>query len=273
MKRFLLTLLSVALTSAAALAYENEKKNYPYVNQLGLAIEERNNYANAYLYFNQIVYDNLYWEVRGNYFRNFIVTGSPKIPGNLPSGPIISALTNTPVTAPNPVPTPADQDNLDGVGIVGKLGWVFHPSDKVTFRPYLRFNWYKNNSTPYKDDFGNKIESDIKAYLLGAKLIMNVNNIFDIYVDYYAGIQEVNFKVAGYYTIVPSDLEIEELTSTFEIGADYKLNKCWTFIPFIQLVITANDPSFNAFWGPIQNSGLTTFTPVFGSKIAYRWPT
>ncbi len=284
MKRLLITLLSFSLTSGLVFANDsdhikhksikhNEEKNNPFVNQLGLSIEERNDNADTYLFFNQIVYNKLYWELRGYYFRNFIVTAPPKTPGNMPDGAIISATTNTPVTAPVPVPTPDDQDNLDGFGFVGKLGWVFYPSDKVTFKPYLRLQWFKNNNTPYKDDFGNKIESEIKGYLLGANLTMNVNSIFDVHVDYYAGIQEVDYKVAGYYTIVPSDLEIEQLNSTLEIGADYKLNKCWIFIPYVQLIITSNDPSFNAFWGPIQNSGLTTFTPLFGTKIAYKWPT
>ncbi|MBS0286975.1 MAG: hypothetical protein JSR17_06750 [Proteobacteria bacterium] len=276
MKKRLTALLLVSLMSTGSFAHDivhyNQQDKFTFVNQLGVALEERNTNASAFVYFNQVIYDKFYWEVRGNYVRNFIVTSPPKTPGALPDGPIISALTNTPVTAAVPAPTADDQDNLDGFGVVGKLGWLFRPSGHVTVLPYLRLQWYKNNSTPYKDDLGNKIESDVYGYFLGMKVGMDINDIFGIYVDYYGGIQNVNFDVSGYYTIVPSDLDINELSSTFEMGATYKLSKCLTFIPYIQLIVSSHEPSFNAYWGPIQNTGLTTYTPLFGAKIAYKWP-
>lgn len=275
MNKRVAALVLVSLTSFSSFAHDKhhtiQQPKPSFVNQLGIALEERNNYADAYLYFNQVIHDKLYWEVRGYYLRNFIVTAPPKAPNALPSGPIISALTNVPVSAPVPLPSVNDQDNLQGYGVVGKLGWVFHPTDMVSVLPYFRLQAFTNNNTPYKDDLGNSIESDASAYLLGLKLSMDVNDIFGIFIDYHGGIQKVKFNVGGYYTIVPSELEMKELTSTFEMGAAYKLNQCLTLIPYIQLIMTSHDPSFNVYSGPIQNNGLTTFTPLFGAKIAYKW--
>ncbi len=211
-----------------------------------------------YAFFSQVINKHWYWEVRSYAVRSFITIAPPANRNGF--------------VIPNPGLAIDDQDNQWGGGVVGKIGYIFHPTKLVSLTPYFRLQYFLNNTNHYEDDKGNKIETQIASYLAGLKLSMDINDIFSFYVDYYGGYQEVKYDTAGFFNLAPDNLENIQLTSTFEIGSNYKINKCWTFIPYIQFGLASNKPSFNVVVGPINNNGTTTNSTVFAAKIAYKWP-
>jgi hypothetical protein len=235
-----------------------------FSTSMGLAYEERSTSNNIYIFLSQVIHSHWYWELRGYAVRSIISAYPALKPGNFIWQPNVPQI-------PNFIADPNVVDNQWGGGIVGKLGYIFKPNHRVSLTPYLRLQYFRNNTAQWKDDLGNEIETEIASYLAGLKLAMDVNEIFTIYVDYFGGYQRVEYEVSGFFAQVNDDLNTIQLTNTFEIGSPFKLNKCWTFIPYIQFGLTTSKPSFNVFNGPINNNGTTTNTTVFAAKIAYKW--
>lgn len=263
-----LLMAPLSLTALAATYDHLDKHNHkavsPFSTSTGFAYEERSSSNNMYVFISQVISSHWYWELRGYAVRS-IIAGYPTLkPGNFIWQPNVPQFTNF-------IADPDVVDNQWGGGVVGKFGYVFKPNKRVSFTPYLRLQYFYNNTAQWKDDLGNEIETEIASYLAGLKLGMEVNDIFTIYVDYYGGYQRVEYDVSGFFAQVNDDLHTIQLTSTFEIGSPFKLNNCWTFTPYIQFGLTTSKPSFNVFNGPINNNGTTTNSTVFAVKIAYKW--
>lgn len=222
-----------------------------FVIQVGAALEERSAYANGYLFFNQTIYDAVFYELRGYYVRNYIVTAPPSKAVHIPS------LKN--------------EQNLNGVGIVGIVGYIFPiVQHKVFLMPFTRLQYFTNTSSAYKDSFGNKILSHVSTYFLGLKLNMIINEIVSMYLQYYAGYQRSLLTGRGYFSTT-TDPILNQLTSTYELGFPYKITSSWTLSPYIQWVTTATNPNFTALNTPISNNGLTATTGVYAVKLAYNF--
>lgn len=219
-------------------------------SQLGISFEERTNYLNSFLFINQMINNKFFWELRGYYIYNYIVTAPPA-----------KAI---------PLPSVKNEQNLSGSGGAGILGYNISLTSQVALLPFLRFQHLTNTILAYKDSLGNKLLSKSTTYYLGAKLTMEVNNLFSIYTQYYGGYQR-NILHGSKYFATPKQPIINTLTSTFEIGGAYKITKFLLLTPYIQLVINGNNPNRTALNPPISHNGLTSSATVFALKLAYKF--
>lgn len=217
--------------------------------QVGAAYEERNNYWNVFPFINQMIDKHFFWELRGYYIYNFITVAPP--------------------TRAIPEPTVHDERNLSGTGGVVILGYSFPLNCKVSLMPFFRYQYLTNTNFVYDDDLGNEIRSGTSTYYLGMKLSMDVTEQFSTYVNVYAGYARGILHGHGFFRSDGTPI-INSITSTFELGIPYKVADRWTVSPYIQYVITGNNPNHAAFINPIHHPGLTTNTPVFAIRLAYK---
>ncbi len=218
----------------------NSKKS-----QVGATFEERANYVNGYLFFNHLLDNHIFYELRGYYIHNLITTAQS---GSLP-------------------PT-SNQQNLNGAGGVGILGYNIQINSAIILMPFTRLQYLTNTVAAYKDTLGNEIDSDSFTTYLGLKLAMKINDVFSIFAQYFAGYQITNLYGKGFYASNNSP-KIDAITSTAEIDFPYKITRSWIFTPYIQWVITGSYPNSAAFAAPMRQSGTTVTTPVYALRLAY----
>lgn len=264
MKRINLYIFLVSLlTSSLALADvassninnissgENTNNSLPTIssitNQVGIAYEGRSSYADGYAFFNQLLNNTVFYELRAYYIYNYIS-----------SSRVISGV------------TPSNQDNVDGTGVVGILGYNIPLNSNVTFMPFIRLQLLTNTVSAYEDSFGNKINSVNYSALLGGKLSMKVNDVFSIYAQFYGGYQRSRLDGEGVFD-THNDPQINALTSTLEFGLPYKITQSWSITPYMQFSTTDNNPNHAASKAPYSSSKLTSTGNVYALKLAYKF--
>lgn len=253
MKKLLLCLLPAVLITHYAFASQTipaiKAPEKSIATQIGVTFEERNTYLNGYLFVNQMINKRFYWEVRTYYIYSLIVNSPPSLAIQHPSV--------------------RDERNLSGTGNTIILGYNIPLTCKVSLLPFLRYQYLKNTIFVYDDIFGNQIRSNTATYYLGSKIMMEVTDLFLFYANYYAGYARSILHGRGFFTSKGTPI-INSITSTFEIGGAYKIADKWTLTPYIQLVLTGNNPNHFALDFPFRHPGLTTAASVFAMKLAYK---
>lgn len=224
------------------------------ITQLGLAVEQRAAYVDAYAFINQLFKDRLFYELRAYYVYDYMTVSPP---------------TTT------PQPDASDENTVNGTGVVGILGYNFKINPKVTLMPFTRLQYLTNtfsniNFAPYEDSFGNSVKSDNYTAYLGLKLSMDINEVFAIYAQYYAGYQWNILYGRGYWD-TDSTPQVNALVSTLELDLPYKLTPSWIFMPYIQWNTASNKPNSTAVDYPYGHDSLTTTGAVFALRLGYKF--
>lgn len=270
MKKLLPTLLAIVASSSVA-AYTDSTTSHasspsksvkstkgehieiapkkPTTTQVGFALEERSTpFADGYLFVNQMIHGRLYWELRGYYLHNYVVVAPP-------AGAV-------------PRPLAKNEHGLNGTGVVGLFGYNFPISKNLTLLPYFRSQYFTNTISAYSDSLGNEITTGNTTYYLGLKLTMTVNEVLSIYGNLFAGYLRTTLDGKGFFA-TPTTPRINSTVSTYQIGLTYKATPSWSLTPYAQLNISNNRPNWVAIRPPINNSGLTTNSTLFGFRVAY----
>lgn len=235
------------------------------VSQLGLAFEERPNYADLYLFWNQTINSHWFYELRAYGVYNFIVNAPP-----------------TGTNAPVPHPIVSDEKNQWGWAGVAIAGYVFDITDAAKFMPFLRYENKAQMAFTYNDKYHNRVNSYTNNYFIGGKLSMKVNPVFGIYAQYYGGYSCTSFVGKGYFAetspavLPPPSSPIsptkhphfQGLSGTFELGAPYRIDTSWIVTPYIQLVVSKNHVSYEYTVKPYSLSPLTSSNVVWAIKVA-----
>lgn len=267
---FLTTAGRLFADSSQAKVEQPKKPEKWAVSQIGFAFEERPNYANAYLFTNQLINKHWYYELRTYGIYNWIVNNPPK-------------------DRIDPLPLARDEKNQWGWGGVAIFGHVFDLCDKVTFMPFFRLQAQKNASYTYRDKFHNRVDSRTLYYLIGGKLSMGITDFLLMYAQYYGGYFRANFTGKGYFSKTPPAVlqkdkpaphpmkhaHINGLAGTMEFGARYKM-KCrdscgdestWILTPYLQFSVLDNNIDYRYTVPPYSLNPLTTSNIVFAFKV------
>lgn len=249
-------------------------KPWTFKTQVGLALEERPAFVDCYLFVNQLINGHWFYELRAVGIYNLIVNNPPVTVHPAPPHPIVK-----------------DERNQWGYGGVAILGYVFDITDKVSFMPYFRFQAFANGSTTYRDKFHNAIDTASYFYLFGGKLNMKVTDAFSMYVTYFGGPFRANFKGKGYFAdtdFVNSDsspsassthprkhVHFDGLFGTLEFGFPYTFDVClcnwkstWCVTPYIQFIISDNNPAYPLTQKPYSLSRLTSSNVLYAFRVA-----
>lgn len=256
MLKTLLVLLLATLTAAFANSpstqiCEPEKSVKSFVNHVGFAFEERPFNLNVYAFFNQLIHNQFFYELRAYYFHDFISTNPP--------------LQNPPI--------PVSQErNQDGCGALVILGHVLHLGSKVEIMPFTRWQLYYNAFFTYRDHLGNRIDSLSLTGYLGLKFTGQVNDALSIYAQYFGGYEWGTLFGHGIFAHVPGHKpHANALVSTIELGSPYRFCKSWVVTPILQFNIVGNNPNSTAILPPFNISKLTTSYILFAIRTAYKF--
>ena len=225
--------------------FESSTKVVERISQIGLSYEDRINMSDIFVYYNQLLSNNLFYEIRAYAGYNYLVTNP-----NLPQLPI------------------SNQNNPPGYGFVGILGYVIPLNNNVTLMPFIRLSYYNNFAVVYSNSNGNSINSNQYIAQGGARLSLDINKIFAIYASYWAGYQ-VTYLSGGGAFANSNDPQLSGLASTLEFGLPYKMTKRLSFIPYTQYNVSANSPNNSASTTPYNAITATNTNILYGIKIGY----
>lgn len=232
--------------------------NLTAVSQLGIAYEQHNNYGEAFIYWDQLINDHWYYELRLVGIRDWIVNSPPT------------------VTAPAIQPTVKDERNLWGGGGIWIFGYQFELCPRLTLLPFYRGQVITNVATNYKDKYGNEQKSVSWTNYGGLKVAFKVTDDFSVYTQWYGGYRRINYHGKGFWA-TPSHVHVNALHAVWEMGAPWKVHcpclcdSTFVITPYIQWNFTDNNPTTTALAAPWKLSGLTSNETVFAVKIAYQF--
>ncbi|MBP9743526.1 MAG: hypothetical protein KBD37_09215 [Burkholderiales bacterium] len=225
--------------------FESANAETVSIRQVGIAYEDRVNLSDFYLYFNQLLDNNLFYEVRGYMAYPYQTTNSgfPQIPAS---------------NEPNPL----------GYGTMGMLGYVIFLNSNVSLMPFLRVTYFDNFYLAYSNSDGSSIDTSQYIGQIGARISVKVNNAFALYASYSGGYQIVYLSGSGIYA-ASDDPQVAGLASTMEIGMPYKMTQSWSIIPSFMYNVTANNPNHAASIAPYNSITNTLTNVAFSLKLSY----
>lgn len=225
--------------------FESANVETASIRQVGIAYEDRVNLSDFYIYFNQLLENNIFYEVRAYMVYPYQTTnpGFPQIPSS---------------NEPNPL----------GYGALGILGYVIFLNSNVTLMPFLRLAYFDNFYLVYSNSDGSSIDTSQYMGQIGARLSLKVNNAFAVYASYYAGYQIVYLSGSGTYA-TSDDPQVAGLASTMEIGMPYKMTKSWSVIPSFMYNVTVNNPNHAASTAPYNGITITPTNVAFALRLSY----
>ncbi|MFN7095478.1 MAG: hypothetical protein ACK4M7_08950, partial [Burkholderiales bacterium] len=226
---------------------ESATTNKSTISQVGLAYEDRVNMSNGYVFFNQLLSNNLFYELRAYAGYNYITQ--------------------------NPLPQAADitkQTNPLNYGLVGIFGYNLSFTSRVSLLPYFRLNYLYNFVAAYSDSDGNAINSTTYTGHIGAKLSLKVNELLAVYINYFAGYQTTQLNGSGLFA-TGSSPAINAFVSSLEFGLPYKINQSWSITPYLQYNINANSPNSGAMDKPYNIAPLTVNNNLYAVKLSYNF--
>lgn len=252
MRRFFFIVLIV--TSMKAFP-ENRMKaaQLSSFKQIGVAIEDHIIFLTPFIIVNQLFPNHFFYELRANYIRAYVSQIPP---------------------APPVVPTKISQleeRGLNGGGGIVILGYMFALNPRVDFMLYTRLQVLTNQVTAYKDTLGNKLRSVNYNAFLGGKLFMKINDVFSIYVQYFAGPRRSELKGKGVFKSTNNFYKpkINTFVSTMELDLAYKITPKIKLTPYIQYVTLFNHPNSIAANSPYNINALTTIDTVYAIRLEY----
>lgn len=215
------------------------------VSQCGLSFEEHETDVRFYLFWNQVIKNHYFYELRAWGGRNFVSSASL---ADVPESKI---------------------RNQYLYGFSGLLGYIFNINSRVFLLPFFRFDAFRNQVSAYKDSLGNAENTISYTTFLALKIHMTVNDVFSIYGIYYGGYSRTNLYGKGVFATPGKKAHINALVSIFELGSTYFINSSWFATPYIQFQITDNNPNHAASGSPHHISSLTTARVIWAIRCGY----
>lgn len=214
--------------------------------QVGVAFEERPNLTAAYLFYNELLPNNLFYEVRVYAGYNY-QTNNPFVPGV----PLVQT------TVPF------------GYGALGLLGYVIPLNDDVTLMPLVRVSAYRNFLLAYNGGNGNSIDSNTYMIQPGATLSMKVTPKFAFTVGYWLGYEYTPVYGSGIYASSEQQT-LSGLITTLQFSLPYKVSQDWSVVPYFQYNTNAVGPNDAMKDVDAYNAKNITLTNLFfGLKLNY----
>lgn len=218
--------------------------------EIGMAVEEHQAYIIFFPFWNQLLDNGFFYELRVVGGRDFIVN-------------------NPPATVP-PISVKKEKSQYI-VGGVGIFGVLFPINDRVSVLPFIRLQAYTNQAGFYKDSLGNEIHSESYTGYLGLRMNLKVNDVLLMYGNFFAGYRRTNLHAKGIFNSHGKNPHINSLVSTFEFGCPYNIMPCWFVTPYLQFNVSDNNPNNLALNGPIRSTGLTTIDIDWGLRMGYKF--
>ena len=227
--------------------FKNQTKNLDAlnskpINQVGPAFESRQNLSAAYVFINQLLTNQIFYELRAYGAYNYVFKNAPS---NIPN---------------------SNQNPPLGYGGALLLGYNFAISTNLSFLPFIRLQALKNMVEAYRDTFGNKVDSINYAALLGGKLSRRVTDNFAVYAQYSAGFQLSKLSGSGIFTSTDNPT-INIIQSVIEFGGPFKIIKTLNLTPYIQYITLIPHPNHAARAAPYSLGQLTNVSSLFGIKL------
>lgn len=225
--------------------FESANATTVSIRQIGATYEDRINMSDFYLYFNQLLENNVFYEIRlyMAYLYQTTNPGFPQVPAS-------------------------NQPNPPGYGSVGILGYVIFLNSNVSLMPFVRLGYYDNFYMVYSNSDGSYINSSQYVGQGGARLSLKVNNAFAIYTSYYAGYQIIYLSGGGKYANSDNP-QIAGLASCMEIGTPYRMTKSLSVTPSVFYNINANNPNYAASTLPYNAITTTLNSTTFAIRLSY----
>lgn len=222
-----------------------ESLEHRTLSTVGASYEDRANMSDAYVFFNQLLPNNIFYELRAYAAYNYITQNPAQ-----PSIPV------------------SDEANPMGFAGVAILGYNIDVSSRVSLLPFLWLSYMDNFVAVYRDTQGNAINSTAYNGYLGMKMSMKVTKQFAVYALYMAGYQSAQLYGQGIYSNGSSPT-INQFVSATEFGLPYRLSDAWSFTPYIRINTTSNYPNAGAEAPPYGVNSFTTSVMLLGLKLGY----
>ncbi len=222
------------------------------ITQCGAAIEERQHYADVYVFLNQLLRNHVYYELRAYSIYDYISQIPPEPP-----------------LAPQKIPISSERNQL-GYGGVGILGYNVYINPNVSFRPFVRFQRLTNTYAHYADSLGNELNSVNYGAFLGGQFSMRVNDNFAIHTQLYGGYSRSLLSGRGLF-LTTNHPVVESLISTIEFGFSYNMTKSFSVTPHIQFITIGPNPNQAARDNPYKISQLTGTSSVYTLRFGYQF--
>lgn len=225
--------------------FESANAKVTPIHQIGISYEDRINLSDFFIYYNQLLSNNIFYELRAYAAYNYQASNP-----NLPFVPL------------------SNQANPLGYGFVGILGYVIPLNSNITLMPFLRLSYYYNFFAVYTNTNGNSINSSQYLEQGGLRLNLKVNNVFAVYASYWAGYSTAYLNGTGIYP-GNSDAQISGIASTMEIGFPYKMTRSFSIAPYVDFNVNANNPNTPATSAPYNATGVTVTNTFLAIKMSY----
>ena len=222
------------------------------INQIGAAVEARQNLFDAYLFLNQLLPNQIFYELRAYGIYNYLY----RLP---PSAPYVDS----------PILT-GDQRHQLGYGGSGTLGYNISISPKVSILPFIRAQAITNFIEVYADILGNKISSISYGGFAGLRLSLRVTEDFAVYTQYFAGYQWTPLQGQGVYAI-NDRAQIDLPVSVFEFGTPYKITERLNFTPYLQFTTAKVMPNVAAERPPFNVREFVNTNTFYAIKLGYQF--
>jgi hypothetical protein len=216
------------------------------LSSVGIAFEDRTNQSSMYLFFNQLLPNNLFYEIR-LYFAYTYLGRNPPL---------------------SSIPASAEEPNPIGYGTIGILGYNIDITSSISLMPFIWVSDLVNTMSVYRDSLGNSVSSNTYNANLGLKASVKITDQFAIYGLYMAGYQSTQLYGQGVYSGISSP-DINAFISSSEFGLPYRLGGSWSFTPYVRFNSRSNYPNAGASGMPYEINSFNNSVIIYGMKLGY----
>ena len=243
---------SIVLNVPALAANRNEQIGNSYfkslitkpINQLGAAIESRENSTPFYLFFNQLTVGHVFYELRAYGVINKI-------------------------TSPIPLPIATTQQSSFGYGGAALLGYNINITPNVSFLPHIRGQILRDAFASYSDSLGNQMGSMDYSGSAGAKISVRITDVFALYVLGSVGYQWSALVGDGFF-IYSRGAAANVYLASIDVGAPYKIQQfSLSITPFAQVAEVIVNPNRAAVLMVYPVNQSSNLNYACGIKLGY----
>lgn len=223
----------------------------PPTSLAGASYEAHETFSSTFLVVNQYFPNHFFYELRANLIQSYVTLS-------------LSSFVNT-----EGLP-PARGEMLTGVGGTGIFGYVFDINQRVSIMPYIRLQDLPNTYAGYKDNQGNEIKSHNYTAFLGGKLLLGVNESFDIYAQYFLGYQHSLFSGKGIFATTTNPT-LNAWVSIMEIDFPYYITNTIRIMPYFQYISLFANPDSITRNKPYNFPNFTYTSVVCALRLEHKW--
>lgn len=205
-----------------------------------------------YLFFNQLMTNHVFYEVRAYEVYNYISNSS------LPQSLVSTSSSG------------AHQHHLLGYGGVGILGYNINVTPNMAILPSIRVQAFTNNFIVYLDSLGNQIGSNDYGFSMGAKISQRLTEVFAIFGQGFIGYQWSLITGKGVFA-TQGQATANIYFAGLDFGAPYKMTNALSLTPYMQLIPALINLNKAATQSTSSFGSLSDLVTVYGFKVGYEF--